>query len=203
MNKFFSILISVALVLMVSAIQPVWAGATTTMFKGTIAHADFVESDGECLVTSTFVYVAETTNRNEPGKPSGGPQIYLTRSIYDSCNNSFELNAFGSGVPDNVSLGKESASVDTTMWMQDYVTGTYRQIQLNVVWTGVGMSSAGISINRNTLLDGTRMMFRWIGMSQDAVASGVLSDDVSEHMLTSSLSAQIIQTNMGQVTITK
>src|SRR5262249_10813343 len=72
----------------------------------------------------------------------------------------------------------DKASLATTVTVSDLVSGSSFDVSVNVDWAGVGDIFRSHS-NTNEIYPGCHLINRWKGSGRDAVASGGVSDGVT------------------------
>jgi hypothetical protein len=143
-------------------------------FRGNTATARF-ETTAGCISTSTEVFVYEFPLHEPPGPPPQSPgTLFVTIFRQDTCNGTLDV-LFGEAAPPaeafSVQGNLQSASLSTTLQVQDFSTGTLIPVSVDITWTGVGEVSRE-NRNENTSSPGLRAMRHSRGTSRDATAAG-------------------------------
>jgi len=151
--------------------------------KGLTAYADFstVSPDG-CIVTDAFVNPFQGLTR--PGTGSG-TTVFIAEDQYDACTNTpifsvsnFDPSTFTPSFNGTIQFSKTlgSASVNGTAQMFDNFTGAPAFVAtVNVTWQGFGPTTTLID-SSHFLSAGLVINTRFTGTSEEAVASGVITD---------------------------
>jgi hypothetical protein len=151
--------------------------------RGSLVNAVFSGIDpAGCLRTDVFVTANSGTEQDLPST-----QTFALAAVgiykYDSCTNTTLLDATGSN--DALAAGDflvsgqlDKAFLVTTVTVSDLVSGSSFDVSVNVGWMGTGDIVRNHS-NTNESYPGCRVINRWNGSGRDAVASGVVSDGVT------------------------
>jgi hypothetical protein len=127
------------LVMILSQYSPASA-ASIFKFRGLGANASFSSIEG-CIQTNVDVFTAEATIQVPPGRGSPFSSVNIYISQRDLCNNTQLLLA--EGVTDlaepelQISSKLISATLNTQVSMQDYLTGNVFDVTIDLAWTGV------------------------------------------------------------------
>jgi len=173
-----------------SAAQAATVTVFTSHFKDLSATADFQTSSG-CV--DTFVSV---------GADASTAGVFITQ--FDTCSSTLLKEAFGQTAnPDmQVDQNLRSASLHATIPVYDLVSNTTSPVAVNLTWTGgsLRMSEDSIFHMRGP---GIIENGQFRGDFRPAVASGTVSDGVTNFTPDPSGFAQIAKFASGNVTIIK
>lgn len=152
--------------------------ATTTkyQFKGENASASFSQYDG---CNSSSVYVNAFTNRTKdgPGAPTEQMGADLNYYNYNYCTGTYS-SGYGSSPNATFTIDNKlsSATLKGTFAVYDYSSGTTKTADVNLTWTGTGVTSSGKSdYTYQTPTSITR--YRSNGSSSDAQVTGSVTVD--------------------------
>ncbi|HVG07277.1 MAG TPA: hypothetical protein VNM67_06190 [Thermoanaerobaculia bacterium] len=168
--------IGVAATLVMSLLPAaVRAENATYHFRGNTAYAGFETTEG-CITASTEVFVYSFPLHEPPGPaPEASPTLFVTMWRHDICNHVFLGSLFGeASLPADafsVSGGLQTGSLNATLQVQDFSTGSTFPVTVDLTWTGVGEVSRD-NKNEHSSFPGMRMMRHERGTSRDAVATG-------------------------------
>lgn len=153
---------------------------TSYTSRGNSAVARFSEVDPTgCVQTETALFVKEGRMRAEPGPVEPSTSIDFFTYDYNACNREYTLVLHGfTAVPADAvhfrGQGLQSASLQVTIPVEHHLadgTVTTVPVSFDLVWTGEGDVSRGLSIYRNGHR-GFSYMTRSSGSSRDATISG-------------------------------
>ena len=187
------------------------AGADTQHFTvtGPSAWAQWhtFGTDPEGCVES-FVQVAgfdDTTRLGQPGPPQVVPSATVVIFLDDRCTGTTLMSASGyATVAEDAFqvVGKlDSATLNATIEVFDYVSNTSFPVDISVNLTGIGATTRE-RIHSQTSTPGTRSIFRFDGMVREATASGTVSDGTTNFTPQPATFAQLFSTSQGSVVIT-
>lgn len=149
-------------------------------FKGETAEASFYTSDATyCIVTSIYLYANNGRSQDPPGRPQPSSYAYVSVHQYDICN-AYQPLFSGSGysIPIQGSFNArptlDQASLSATIQIYDYVSASYRNVSIDVVWTGGDSTSQGRFVSRSEA-PGYRFMSRSTGTYRAGEAAGTIS----------------------------
>jgi hypothetical protein len=160
---------------------PLVAGAG---LRGPLVNADFSTTDPSgCVETDVFVSANSGTEQDHPGTAAYGvASVSIYR--YDACTDTTLFQAVGlndalqSGAF-QVSKQLDWASLNATIPVTDIDTGNTFDVDVKLDWTGTSDISRNHS-NTNELYPGCHVINRWKGFGRDAVASGSVTDGVTD-----------------------
>ncbi len=155
-------------------------------FSGSVAQALFnTGGDGtNCVFTSMNVFVSENVIHNQPGTPTGAPHIFVSVFRYDNCAYTMLEDSFGytTGFDYTHDASMESASVNATVPLTDYVTGTTRNVTLNLVWKGFGNVDSYMD-NYEYQTGHTIFRSHFSADDRQAIVTGTLTDGTTSSSL--------------------
>ena len=171
--------------------------ATVVNLRGPTVNAVFSDTDSTgCIYTEVFVTASGGTDQQLPGQGSpitvGSVNIYK----YDSCTDTTLINAIGSS--DSLPAGDfqisnqlDWASLHTAFHATDIDTGDSFDVTVNVNWTGASDIFRNHENTNDIYYRGCHVLNRWKGSGRNAVASGIVSDGVTNFTPTASQYADI------------
>ena len=174
-------------------------------FRGKTVDASFTTtSGGGCIVTSVYVFATEGRLQSPPGP--GNPQTYAYVGVtrVNVCTSTPLLSAYGSTTLTDQQLqfsGRlESAALNMVVPAFDSVLMTPVNVSVNLTWTGTGPLNHG---NSHSHFQGLGFIInsRSSGFFRPAVASGNVSDGITNFTTEPSINATIAQTQNGYVFI--
>src|SRR5215475_15598532 len=196
------LLLSVPAALVPPAMAGAAGGNVAVMnLRGHLVNAVFSDTEpAGCLHTDVFV-TADSGTEQEPPSTQAFDIAAVSIYKYDSCTNTTLLDATGSddalAAGDfQVSAQLDKASLVATFTVSDLVSGGSFDVNVNVGWMGVGDIVRNHS-NTNEIYPGCHIINRWKGSGRDAVASGVVSDGVTNFTPGTSQYAEIGFVNDG------
>ena len=147
-------------------------------FKGQFAEALFSTVD-ETGCIETFVYVAGQDGKvKQDGKPVVESIAILNIIQFNFCTGETLLDAFGIATlaPDDFVIDKQlnEATLNTTMVVDEFLTGTTFPVDINVSWTGVGPATT-VKDRFKIREPGFKLNSRFMGTFRLAEASGTVS----------------------------
>lgn len=152
--------------------------------KGPLVNAGFSTTDPTgCVETDVFVSANSGTEQDHPGTTAYGvASVSIFR--YDACADRTLLQAVGLNDalrPDELQVSEQldRATLATTISVSDIDTGDTYDVRVDLGWTGTSDISRDHS-NSNELFPGCHVINRWKGSGRDAVATGVVTDGVSD-----------------------
>ena len=141
-----------------------------------------------------------------PGPPEVLPRALVRIDQFDQCTGTALLSA------DNLNdltvaedafqaVKLDSATLNATIEVFDFVSFTLFPVHVSVNWTGIGATTRE-KIHSQTSTPGTLFIFRGDFMMREATASGTVSDGTTNFTPQPATSAQLFSTKQGDVTIT-
>ena len=170
------------------------AKVTVENMRGSLVNAWFSTTDG-CIQTDTFVTANGSTDQLLPGRGTRTDIAAVNIFRYDSCTDTVLLAAVGQAdaLPAGdlqVSRQLDSASLHTTITVTNIDTGETFDVDVDVDWVGTSDITRD-DVNSNDKFGGCHVLNRWKGSGRDAVASGSVSDGVTNFTPSASDSADI------------
>jgi hypothetical protein len=196
------LIIGAALTL-VSLSIPVLA-ATTEKYKvkGESASAYFYQSD-DC--NSTFVGISAYNDiaKDAPGAPTSQKQASAYYSNYNYCTGGGSF-AYGSVTDPNFTMSNSlrSATLNSTITVYDSNSGTSKNLDVALTWTGTGDTYRGHN-SSHYQGPGYTSNYRYAGSYRDAEVSGSVTLDGTNIITNLSNDATLGSYNNGSVTITR
>jgi hypothetical protein len=178
--KPFALAVAVVLSSLVVAFPAHAAPAETIhfSFKGQFAEAFFTSTDPSgCIQTDAFVFAVDGKVKQD-----GAHEVESSASVaisqFDLCTGTVLLDAFGSATlePAEFVIDKRltSATLDTTVTVMDFVSGTTFPVDVALSWTGTG-AAFRVKDHSQIKTPGFRLNSRFDGTSRNAAASGTVS----------------------------
>jgi hypothetical protein len=178
-------------------------GGGNFRFKGLGASAYFSSSDPSgCVYTDGSVFANEQMTLNTPGAHNAFSGVSLFISQYDACTGTQLLAADGysslAGPELVVSKKLDSAALNATVSMYDYVSGNSFDVWVNLDWTGV--SSIGHRTNQSQYkFERCHQKYQDNSAFRFAQVSGSISDGVTEFAGAPASYADIFSSKGGSV----
>lgn len=186
--------------------QPTSASAVSMFkFKGLSANTSFDSVDASgCILSRLDVFTTEAMIQSPPGRraPQSSTAIFLSQ--YDLCTDMLLLAAEGVkdlAEPDlQISSRLDSATLNTTITMFDTLTGDTFDLSVDLSWLGVGPTSRQHSSFR--FGDKVcRFTSRFKGTFRGAVATGTVTDGVTNFTPQNSFAGELISSNSRDMSI--
>ena len=178
-------------------------GGGTFRFKGQSANAHFSSVDPSgCIYTDVFVYASEQIIATQPGPgtPSSGASLSILQ--FDACTGTQLIGADGfaslTGPDFQVSKKLNSATLNTTVNVFDYLTGTSYDVSIALTWTGISPLGRQTS-EFHYQFAGCHQNYHNNGTFRFAQASGSVSDGVTDFAASPSADASISSAKSGSV----
>jgi len=152
-------------------------------FRGDTADAFFSSFDG-CIATDVGVFASDGISQSTPGPGGASSGTNLFISQYDFCTDIQLLAAEGfaslAGPDFQVSKRLDSATLNATVNVFDFVSNTSFDVSVNLTWTGTGLL---IRQSGNSHFDspGCKIHSRFRGTFRSAEVSGSVSDGVTNY----------------------
>lgn len=172
-------------------------------FSGSSVIASFHSLDASgCIITDTFVFASAGTIYNPPGGPNPSQVTGVSVSQFDQCAGVLTRAAVGSTSDVNFQIAKDlsSAALSGTVPLDDVVTGTTILVTVNLTWTGSGNTVHQV-FHGHLQLPGFVENDLFNGDMQDGQASGVISGAGENFAPGASVSAQLQQNTVGNITV--
>jgi len=198
-----SLLLSTVLAGLSVSLPTIAATTETYKFRGETAYASFSQIN-DCITTDISISAFENITRSKASGPSSLEEASLFYYIYNSCTG--EYVADGYGYSNNVTFnvdGFKSGTLNGTISVYDFTSGTEKPVEVALTFTGVGentRSRFNTSFKSKTYVS----TFRSTGTSRYATASGsVILNGTNSIADTTSNYAYLGQAKEGAVTIIK
>jgi hypothetical protein len=178
-------------------------GGSPSRYKGLGASAFFSSVDESgCIFTQTSVFANEQTVRSQPGPSSPMSFVSVFISMYDSCTGTQLFSADGWALlaaPDlEVSRQLDSATLNATITMFEYVSGGTFDVYVNLAWAGV--SPIGHEMSQfHYRFDGCQQKSQNNGTFRLAQVSGSVSDGGTEYASAQFTDARIFSSKGGTI----
>ncbi len=160
--------------------------------------------DSGCVVTEAFVFAGNIRSQSPPGPGDRTSEAFVGLSQFDLCTGEQLLSAFGFatlGAGDfQVGGDLTSASLDTTIEVFDFVSGTSFLVDISLDWTGTGGLSRQHS-NFHFHTPDFKINERFNGTFRAAEATGSISGAGMEFASGPSAFADIFSAKSGTVVI--
>ncbi len=176
------------------------------LFRGQSADSFFSSADPTgCILTNVGVFANDGKFQSPPGSGSTSSGAFIFIDQFTVCPFfSPLLSAFGSASlagPDFQVLGQlNSATLDTTIPVFDFVSGSTLSADVDLTWTGTGALSRSNS-HFHFQSPGFIVNGHFNGASRPAEASGSVSIGGTNFTPQPSVFAQIISAKSGEVII--
>jgi hypothetical protein len=197
----------VVLILMLAVLsQHTTASALSTFkFRGLSANTSFESVDASgCIVSRLDLFTTEGMVRFAPGKSELQSSTAIFLSRYDQCTDTLLLAA--EGVKDlaepelQISSRLDSATLNTTVTMVDTLTGDTFDLSVDLSWVGIGPTRQQDSSFR--FGDKVcRIMGRYKLTIRGAIATGTVTDGVTNFTPQDSFAGELISGNNREMTI--
>jgi len=198
----FSLIIALLLVGVMRP-APVLAG-DIFKFSGKNANAFFFSQEGDCVATFVGVFANDGKFQSPPGPPGTGQFADIFIDRFDFCTETSLISAFGSRMLDesqfSIDQKLNSASLNTSIEMFDFVSGTSFTVDVNLNWTGTG-DLVRQSFSSKVQTPKCKFMERFRGSFRSAEASGVVTDGVTNFTPDPTSDASLGQTSSGSLVI--
>jgi hypothetical protein len=178
-------------------------GGGTFKLKGQTASAHFSNVDQSgCIYTDVYVYASEEIVSTQPG--SGTPSSGASVSIYqfDACTGTQLLGADGFvplAEPDfQVSKKLESAGLNTTVTVFDYLSGSSYDISVALNWSAISPVGRQTSQSHYQFA-GCHQKYHSNGTFRFAQVSGSVSDGITNFAASPFTDANISSVKTGSV----
>ncbi len=177
------------------------ASGTTFVFRfhGLSAQADFdnLSPDG-CIDTFVFVDGSQNTVHNQTSSEAD-----VAIGQFDNCTNTQLLGASGFTLNPNFQIDKKllSASLNTTISVTDFVSGNTFDVSVNLSWTStsaIGHENSSFHLHTKSFTENGHFNADF----RDAIASGTVSDAMTNFTPSPSVFAQTMSAKEVDVTIT-
>ncbi len=201
---FRPLLLGLALLLPANAVL---AASTVfhSTFKGQSANAFFVGVDPSGCIETAVSIVAQDESLKVDGQPGVTSVAFLFISVFDSCTGTALVSAAGSAAlaPNDFVVQKvDSATLDRSIDVVDFASGTSFAVDVSLNWTGVG-DQVRAKIHSHVKSPSFRMNSRFDATSRAAMASGTVSDGTTNFTPVPTLDATLVNAKSGEVIVEK
>lgn len=174
-------------------------------FSGNSADAFFSMTDNSgCVVTFVGVFANQGKFQSPPGPGSTSSFADMFIDQFDFCTETSLLSAFGSISLDNgafeIDRSLTSATLNATIPVFDFISGTEFNVSVDLVWTGIGELSRG-TFHSHFKSPGCIINERFNGSFRSGEASGTVSDGVTNFTPNPSEFANLSSTKSGSLFI--
>ena len=178
-------------------------GGGTFKLKGQTANAHFSNVDQSgCIYTDVYVYASEeiVSTQPGPGAPSSGASVSIYQ--FDVCTGTQLLGADGfiplAESDFQVAKKLESAGLNTTVTVFDYLSGSSYNVYVALTWSGI--SPIGHQTNQSHYqFAGCHQKYHSNGTFRFAQVSGSVSDGVTDFAASPFSDAIISSVRTGSV----
>jgi hypothetical protein len=178
-------------------------GGGTFKLKGQTASAHFSNVDQSgCIYTDIYIYASEeiVSTQPGPGTPSSGASVSIYK--FDACTGTQLLGADGfiplAESDFQVSKKLESAGLNTTVTVFDYLSGASYDVSIALTWTATSPLGHQTSQSHYQFA-GCHQKFHNNGTFRFAQASGSVSDGVTDFAASPFADASISSVKTGSV----
>jgi len=197
--------VAVLLSMLVTALPAHAAGAETLhfSFRGLEAEAFFDSVDG-CVETSVDVFAVDGRTKSGPGQPAAESVAAIFISQFDVCTGGLLLAAdgFATLTPNQFQIDKQltAATLNATIEVTDFVSGTVFPVDVSVSWTGTG-AIVTVKDRFHLTAPGFKVNSRFDGTTRDATASGTVSNGTTNFTPEPAVFADLRSVKQGEVDI--
>jgi len=178
-------------------------GGGTFKLKGQSANAHFSNVDQSgCIYTDVYLYASEeiVSTQPGPGTPSSGASVSIYQ--FDACTGTQLLGADGfvplAGPDFQVSKKLDSAALNTTITVFDYLTGSSYDVSIALTWTATSPLGRQTSQSHYQFA-GCHQTYHNNGTFRFAQVSGSVSDGVTDFAASPFSDASISSVKTGSV----
>lgn len=195
-------LVGSALLLLSLNLPAVAATTQKYQFKGQTADAYFYQSD-DCNYTSVGIFASDSISKSAPGAPTAEKSAYLYYSTYNWCTGE---GAYGDGFSTEVTFNADkslkSATLNGTFAVNDYSSGTTKNVDVALTWMGMGDTYRG---NSHSHYQGPAFTsnYRYVGSYSEAMVSGTVTSNGKNLIENLSSFASLSSSNSGFMEITR
>jgi hypothetical protein len=204
MHKQLTIPIVLAMALLALVLPTTAWAADVFKFKGQSADAFFASVDASgCIVTNVFVFASDDAIHNPPGSGNSSSATSLYISQYNSCTNTQLLGASGYATladPDFQVQKLDSATLNATVNVFDFVSNTSFNVSISLAWTATGPTSRQNS-HFHFQSPGCTVNGQSNGTFRTASASGSVSDGATNFISAPSNGADLSLVKNGNITV--
>jgi hypothetical protein len=153
--------------------------------RGPLVNAWFTSFDASgCVETDTFVTAQLDTYQQLPGRGTTTGTGAVSIFVYDACTDTSLLQAVGQTDtlgPTQLQISNqlEIAAMHATIAATNIDTGATFDVDVDMAWASTSDIVRDHSNTNDRYPGGCHVLNRWKGSGRDAVASGVVSDGVT------------------------
>jgi hypothetical protein len=204
-REFVKIVIGVAAGLAALAPAAVHAASSSVFLlrEKSVAASFFSTHASGCIVKSAFLLASESRTRERPGgSATSGPVATVDVAGFDTCNGALLYSAFGETDMIDLAINTflRTARLRTSIEVLDSVTFLPFTVQIDVTWASTGPLDFGTE-HSITPMPGALVSSNFTHWSRTAVATGIVTDGIQNHIPAPSVEAQIQRILVGEVTI--
>jgi hypothetical protein len=203
---FVAVLLAVALLGLVLPGTAQAEEAFVFRFDGLAATAFFSSTDPSgCILSEVSLGAQDESQQIPPGAASTSRFAYAVISVYDFCTSTSLLDAAGlTPLGDGefqVAKTLQSATLNTTIPVFVYGTGSTIDVGVAMTWTSTGEVSR---LNEHSHLEfpGFIVHGHILGVFHDTVASGTVTDGLTNFTPNPTISSFILSESAGSVRVT-
>ena len=198
--------VALLLSMMIAAVPADAAGPEIRrlIFKGQFAEAAFQTVDSSGCIETFVTVIAEDRHLQLAGAPDATRRASIDLFQFDSCSGDLLLSAFGLATlaPGQFQVDKQftAATLNATIVVTDFVSGNSYPVDVSLSWVGNGdIVSTRDRVQLNE--PGYSLNTRFTGTSRNAIASGTVSDGVTNFTPRPAEFADMGSTKRGEVEI--
>ena len=204
-----TIKLATVLILMLATLSPGntasagGGGGGTFRLKGQTANAHFSNVDQSgCIYTDVYVYASEeiVSTQPGPGTPSSGASVSIYQ--FDACTGTQLLGADGfvplAGPDFQASRKLDSAGLNTTVTVFDYLSGASYDVSVALTWTAISPLGRQTSQSHYQFA-GCHQKYHSNGTFRFAQVSGSVSDGITDFAASLFSDATISSVKTGSV----
>ena len=153
--------------------------------RGPLVNAWFTSFDASgCVETDTFVTAQRDTYQQLPGHGTTTGTGAVSIFVYDACTDTSILQAVGQTDtlgPTQLQISNQldTAAMHATITATNIDTGATFDVTVEMAWTSTSAITRDHSNTNDRYPGGCHVLNRWKGSGRDAVASGIVSDGVT------------------------
>jgi len=203
MKTIRKVLVVFALVVAMFSQSSIVSAADVYKFKGYSAAAYFSATDPSgCIVTGGTVFVFENISHSPPGPGSFSTDVLIDFFKEDQCTHTPLMSASNRAPAENVEFhvagNLDSATLQATVPMFDYVTNTAFDLTVDLTWIGtstLGHQSSQYKLN----FQGCHINLKNNSAFRYAEASGTVSDETTNFTPLPSTQGSIFLAKGGEI----
>jgi hypothetical protein len=171
-----AIMLALTLIVLALPLTSQAAESTRYRFRGAFASASFATDNG-CVATYTFISVGDGSVQAGQGKPEVQSAAYVSLYQYDYCAETTLLSGEGFATLDADAFQIDrltSATLKTTISVEDWVSGATIPVDVDLTWTGTGATVRESNHYHSNSRDFTYNV-RYTATSRSATAAGAVT----------------------------